>query len=116
MLDEIMKNTRGIAITSKDEKGDEIKMTIRDVLINILDRIPPKQGANDAATYRLGLFVAQMRDISELGTEQKADLLQKVKETEIYYSVIKGQLISLPVPSGWFLRSLSPFFEGYPQI
>ncbi len=91
ILDREIKDFKGNVIMSSKDKG----LVVRDALLNIIGSSKAKNGADAIKSYRLGMKVAEINNLEELSTEEKAMLLSKVKENAMYVTLVQGCLISI---------------------
>lgn len=94
MLDEKFKDFRGNVL--KNDDGSDLSLTVRDSLLGLLgnDR-EADNGEVAIKSFRIGLKVAEAKDLSGLNTDEKAYLLNRVRKSQLYAALIKGYLISI---------------------
>jgi len=95
MLDEKIKDSRGVDVTTKGPDEKEIPLTPRAAYLRMLDRVGAMDGFNALENYRVTEAVKTTTGLDGLTPVQKAYLKRTAWNVIIYNANVQGYLISI---------------------
>jgi hypothetical protein len=94
-LDAALKSFDGVDIKALNEKKEEVPLTRRVALLNLIGPAKPETGAQSINFYKLGVSIAT-RDSKDVGVSVEDLTLIKTaieQNNPSYYNVVTGQLL-----------------------